>query len=290
MDDRDGTTDAFGAARESRGHLSGGRWATIRRRNPGVRCVHIRLPGWVFQQRGKFGRNHHDTPNPLPSPITQLTAARLGYSDPTGTINTASASLGLGTLGAFDSGSLTGGTNGPSSALYDVVHFQITDRAPSVSIGVNIHLNGTESGVGEFSNVFDLSFGGGLEYGMSNLGGYPNNFNVDSLSGWGSPIFTNESAGGFNFSGTIDVTNGEAVPLLMALQLYCVSGEICDFSHTAALSFTLPSDVTFTSDSGVLLTQTSGSAAPEPASFLLLGAGLAALAARTLVRHRRNSY
>src|SRR5882724_5182270 len=41
------------------------------------------------------------SPNPLPSPISQLTAATLGYSDPSGTINSASASLGLGTLGAF---------------------------------------------------------------------------------------------------------------------------------------------------------------------------------------------
>jgi hypothetical protein len=89
---------------------------------------------------------------------------------------------------------------------------------------------------------------------------------------------TNESAGGFDFSGTVNVTNGQAIPLSMLLQLNCIGGETCDFSHTAAVSFSLPSDVTFTSDSGVLLTQTVASAVPEPASFALIGAGLAALA------------
>jgi hypothetical protein len=87
---------------------------------------------------------------------------------------------------------------------------------------------------------------------------------------------TNESVTGFHFHGTLSVTNGETIPLLMSLQLGCSSGEICDLSHTAALSFGLPSDVTFTSDSGVLLTQT-GSAVPEPASFALMGTVLVAL-------------
>jgi hypothetical protein len=227
---------------------------------------------------GGFGGIITTSPNPLPSPITLLTAATLGYSDPTGTVNTASASLGLGTLGAYDSGSLTGGNNGPGTALFDVVHFQITDGATSVPIVVNMHLDGSESGGGGFGNNFLLDFGGTLQYGMSNAGGYPGNFNVNSLSGWGSSKLTNESAGGFDFSGTLDVTNGEAIQLEMALSLVCTTGETCDFSHTAALSFTLPSDVTFTSDSGVLLTETGGSAAPEPASFALIGAGLVALA------------
>jgi hypothetical protein len=67
--------------------------------------------------------------------------------------------------------------------------------------------------------------------------------------------------------------------LIESLQLACVSGEICDFSHTAALSFTLPGDLTFTSDSGVLLTQQGAAAVPEPASLALIGGGLAVLAA-----------
>jgi hypothetical protein len=231
-------------------------------------------PVGLYSNVGNDGAIITTIPNTLPSDLSQLTTATLGYSDPTGTVNTASASLDSGKLGAFDFGSLTGGNNGPGTALIDVVHFQVSDTQNQVPIGINMHLHGSESGGGSFANNFFLSFGGSLQYGMAN----PNLFYVYSLSGWGSPALTNESAGGFDFSGTIDVTNGEALQLEMGLALNCVSGETCDFSHTAALSFTLPSDVTFTSDSGVLLTQTGGSGVPEPASFALMGIGLVALA------------
>jgi len=101
-------------------------------------------------------------------------------------------------------------------------------------------------------------------------------FAITSDPGWGT--FTNTSQGGFNYSGTITVTNGEALGITAALSLGCVTAETCDFSHTAALSFNLPTDVTFTSDSGVFLTQTGGaSAVPEPASFALMGTVLVAL-------------
>lgn len=142
-------------------------------------------------------------------------------------------------------------------------------------ITVNVHVDGTESGGGIFDNIFDLTFVGVLGFQMDDLGGHPGDYAITSDPGWGT--FTNTSQGGFNYSGTIYVTNGEAIGLTSALALACVSSEVCDFSHTAALSFVLPGDVTFTSDSGVLLTQTGGSTAPEPASYALLGAGLFAL-------------
>lgn len=213
------------------------------------------------------------SPSSLPSPISQLTTATINFSDPIGTNSLASASLGLGTLGAFASAG--GDASFASSALNDTVHFHISDSATSVPITVNVHVNGTESGTGTFNNNYELDFVGVLKFAMDNLGGHPNNFAITSDPGWGT--FTNTSQGGFNYSGTINVTNGEALQLTAALSLGCVTAETCDFSHTAALSFNLPSDVTFTSDSGVFLTQTGASAVPEPASFALMGTVLVAL-------------
>jgi len=45
---------------------------------------------------------------------------------------------------------------------------------------------------------------------------------------------------------------------------------ICGFDHTGTIGLVLPSDVSFTSDSGVFL---SAAAVPEPASSALLLAG-----------------
>lgn len=215
------------------------------------------------------------SPAILPSPISQLTSATLTFSDPTGTSNSASASLGLGTLGAYDAGSASGGSNGPTAALNDTVHFHISDSATSVPITINVHVSGTELGSGLFDNIYQLTFVGVLGFQMDNFGGHPNNFSEFSDPGWG--IFTNASQGGFNYSGTINATDGEAIPLTAALSLACVSSETCDFSHTAAISFNLPSDVSFTSDSGVFLTQTGASPVPEPAGFALMGTVLVAL-------------
>lgn len=58
-----------------------------------------------------------------------------------------------------------------------------------------------------------------------------------------------------------------------------VSDGFFDAGSTATLSFGLPIGVTFTSDSGVLLSQatTPGGSAPEPATLALFGIGLASL-------------
>lgn len=228
-----------------------------------------------FDTTGGFGGVVTKTPNSLPSPLSNLTSATLSFSDPRGTHDSAAASLATGTLGAFDFGDASGDGNGAGAALNDVVHFHVTGTTNPVSVGFNVHLSGTETGGGFFNNNFSLTFVGVLGFQMDNLGGHTNNFAISSDPGWGT--FTNTSQRGFDYSGTVMVTNNQAIPLIMALSLGCTTSETCDFSHTAGVSFNLPSNVTFTSDSGVLLTQTAGT--PEPASFVLIGVGLVVLLA-----------
>jgi len=207
-------------------------------------------------------------PPVLPSPISLLTTGQLLNSDSRADHARAFASLNLGTLGDYAGSTATGRTLA-SSILLDSVHFTITDGAPFVPIFVHIHLGGTLSGAGFYSNQFGLFFGGVLDYTMQN-GAF-----VAAQQGWVNPSLTHESLGGFDFRGVLDVTNGESLPLLMSLSLDCNTGEVCDYSHTAQLSFGLPSDVTFTSDSGVLLKGTSS--VPEPSSLLLMLPGLLGL-------------
>jgi hypothetical protein len=74
---------------------------------------------------------------------------------------------------------------------------------------------------------------------------------------------------------------GSIIDLGVALEanLQCGTGYFCDFSHTAKLGLTLPTGVSFTSDSGTFLTAgapTAG-AVPEPATWAMMvfGFGLA---------------
>jgi hypothetical protein len=115
--------------------------------------------------------------------------------------------------------------------------------------------------------------------------------NTLPTTGWvASSVTPGMNATSETFQGTFAVASGTSTDFLIAsLQLHCVV-EDCDFSHTGSLSFgTLPTGLSFTSGSGVLLTQTT----PEPGSALLIACGIALMAAsrlrsrRSLVDHLR---
>ena len=64
-------------------------------------------------------------------------------------------------------------------------------------------------------------------------------------SGWTTSGFTELSLIiRIQLHGDITVTNGEVVPIIFLQDLGCGFGSICDFSDTAQMSLTLPSDVT----------------------------------------------
>ena len=79
-----------------------------------------------------------------------------------------------------------------------------------------------------------------------------------------------------NFYATLH-SRSEDVAVQTYLQVSCGLGTTCDYSHTGAINLILTPNVTYTSDSGVFLTQTNTpGSAPEPASMALLfvGAGV----------------
>lgn len=63
----------------------------------------------------------------------------------------------------------------------------------------------------------------------------------------------------------------------------CGLGTACNYDHTGAFSLTLPGNASFTSDSGVLLTQV----APEPTPTGLFAAGIAVVLFARLRRSRK---
>jgi hypothetical protein len=109
-------------------------------------------------------------------------------------------------------------------------------------------------------------------------------------SGWASSSYASDTFTNIDFTGVYNLV-GPSVDLPMYLSLfvnpagglypdgYTAVGTTIDFSNTGAVTLDLPSNVSFTSDSGVFLT-------PEPMTLLLLGLGLGRL---TLAGRRKNT-
>jgi hypothetical protein len=160
-----------------------------------------------------------------------------------------------------------------SVEIQDLLQFAVGGTG-SDTITFGLSLDGSvASAYGlDYSMLVQENFGTAFEYWDAGSAAPPN---TSPTSGWNTALFTNNSETGFNFTGTMTVTNGETVPILFLEQLECVDGTVCDFSNTTQMSLILPSDVTYTSASGVFLTQTA--ATPEPSSLMLFGSGIAAV-------------
>ena len=89
---------------------------------------------------------------------------------------------------------------------------------------------------------------------------------------WSSVKFSDLTMTSFAFSGDLDVSKGEYMPIYFQYALDpCGYNFTCDFSHTAQISFTGLAAGDFTSNSGVFLS----AAAPEPGTWVLMAAGAA---------------
>lgn len=230
-----------------------------------------------------------------------LTSASLELTQPMpfgGTaVATSTASLDQGILRAFsDTQGGVGGCGGTCTStggrsiseplMADTLHFTITDAATSAIVTFNAHLGGTISLEGTSGDNYSISDqfilgGSGCWGSATGLGFQPC---LSQNFGFLTSSFFNQSASGFDFTGTFQVTNGASLPFFAGLNADCSGGATCNFSNTASFSLSLPADVTFTSDSGVLFTQTPGGATtPEPGTF---GVAAAALLGVGILRRR----
>jgi hypothetical protein len=258
------------------------------------------------------------TPNPgffSTSSAGSTVSAALPIGLTLGSLSTTSAAMNSGTAVAYADVNLATGlmhlsdvSNGPlfgcggtcaisnlnatsTAALTDLVTWAITDNAPTATVGVTFHVSGvvtTEAGAsGNFSDHTCFSFGS-VAFGFTGSNtGFATDPTACGAGGVGFTL-TNQSATGFDANANMTVTNGMQSRLIAELQVLCANGDNCDFMHTGALSFTLPQDVTFSSSSGILLTQTAATQSPEPTTLALMGVSLLALAIGSR-RSRTNS-
>jgi hypothetical protein len=220
------------------------------------------------------------SPSPTPGGLTSVALNLSSY----GSQMNVSASMATGTdhMYGYSIGDNVPGPSGVDTSnqstiqFNDSLTFTVTGGgSDTVTVGFALDGNiGNSTGAGfgnSWSMAVDETFGAAFLDWNSGATLSPN---TSSTTGWNSFSFTNNTQTGFNFTGTLTVTNGEVVPIQFIQQLSCSNGTICDYSNTGQLSLILPSDVTYTSASGVFLTQTASSA-PEPSSVLLIGLGLA---------------
>ncbi len=172
------------------------------------------------------------------------------------------------------------GTDGWSAArLWETLKFHVAGATANTRtvIQVSYEVDGAYTPGDAMPNMnFNFNFGpsaslfGGSDAGGFTTGGAPGNW-IDPRLQWSGPehmLFT----AGYELM-------GEDTEIGLLMQLRTIGGfGSADFSHTAALSFDLPSNVSFTSASGVFLTATDpGGAVPEPASLALVCTALLGL-------------
>ena len=212
---------------------------------------------------------------------------------------TASASLAFGNVRAYATG-VGAGVGFATALMRDEVTWSIANAA-SAEITVRAHLGGSMTGLsvnGTGQENFALSVGSSsFDYfgGWNGLTPYYDHNGASNQQypyGWTSYNFTNETPEGFDFIGTMLVQNGHTDVAFAELSLRCATGIVCDYTHTGTFSFDLPSNVTFTSASGVLLSALApqGPApigVPEPATNALLLLGMGLIGACTRRRNAR---
>jgi hypothetical protein len=200
----------------------------------------------------------------------------------TGGSATAAADMPSGSLHVLAQSTYNPGWGAIASAsMADFVTFHVLGASPAViDVGVSLDgiVSGAGAGAGGYTGSLAFSFGGGFQfYGFianngDTAGGLAGSSGYSPPYGWNS--YTDSvSPTGFVFNGQLSVTDGQRLFLDMFLSTTTGGGATADFLNTAQLSLGLPGGVTFTSDSGVLLT----ASVPELSTWVLMLLGFASL-------------
>ena len=187
----------------------------------------------------------------------------------TGKIGASASSYGDVLAGAFAFGQLGDGLN-----------FTVAGATASTvtNIGVTFDIHGMRSTTdGDITVRNILNFGdAGLDYSLSQRGlGAP--AIGKSAFGWVSYSFDESVPDHTTFRG-VYALRGASQRLMFGEGFWTTAyynGATSDYASTSSFSFVLPSEVTYTSDSGVFLTGLGGvgGGVPEPATWALMLAG-----------------
>lgn len=198
----------------------------------------------------------------------------------------ARANLATGTLGVSGTGSINGTTGGSTqsqAAIADTLH--MTAAGAPADIRITFTTEGLLTPAGQTIPNIQPSVGTALTFGgasynsvIDTSGTYQPQVGSTSASGWVSYGFSPDSPGVLTFSGLYAIPEGETdITIDADMLLNAGLGGSADYYDTGTISMVLPSNVTFTSNSGVFLSQSGQSDVPEPGSLAIFAAALGLL-------------
>lgn len=193
--------------------------------------------------------------------------------------------------GQSSSNEATGGTSSVQAEFGDTLHFNIPGATANTMTQIEVvaTLDGTQSHTEHYAgsalNWQVITGGGNLNVTLNDNGllhGGTTDWYVENAVnyGWATSVLNDASTSNLVFDGFYDVYGSDpTLGLDMRLSADSAFGGIVDYGNTAKLNIIVPNGVTYTSDSGVFLTanSTPSNAVPEPASWLLAGAGFVLL-------------
>jgi len=214
----------------------------------------------------------------------------------------ATGNLATGSVGVYafpeaipagDPGYYNSNEAGASATLSDLLTFNVAGANSSTvtDIGVTFTVDGSvDPGTpgaanGGVLSEYNLKLGSATIDYVYDTGDDPDPNLIPINQFWVSTSITSESPDSFIFSGVYALTGAsDPLAIQMLLSETCTGNASCDVSHTGAVTFDLPSNVTFTSASGVFLTAPT-TATPEPSYSVLAGIGLLGLIVFARRRH-----